>query len=418
MEKSKVFRSFALTAILTGSILLAACGQTPPESENPDTSQNQPSQETPAKIALQKRAEEYENFILGLTNATSLTAEEGNQKVEIQENKLKLTQGSAPRYVETVEGESFEYVFDGGGYTKNPYTGDMTAASYQASLLLTVDVDGWTAVDAQGKLTKTGYSAEFNKDAKTLSFTSPEHTITIYKVNGTLVTLPDVKEPTQEFRITEENIEQVRANARKIVEELNIKVLGKSAVVDDIKEFYLTASDKIVDTIGVIYVGTNSNGENFKYIEAKLPRTSDITYEDIYNGTFTCSRFDATINQLFTFNVNRNSEQLNKEAGDLIKAQALGSDFEGLEWTAHNIVATEMTYNVHSVAGYDRRQQRLISYEYRINKEYNNQPVREVVEKFFVGKEVGTTYSILKQQNVVVSLENKQFLAVEQTETV
>lgn len=28
MEKSKVFRSFALTAILTGSILLAACGQT------------------------------------------------------------------------------------------------------------------------------------------------------------------------------------------------------------------------------------------------------------------------------------------------------------------------------------------------------------------------------------------------------
>ena len=390
--KTKILRSIALAAILTGGILLTACGQTPPENENPET----PAPPAPpAKTALEKRAEEYENFILDLSTATSLTAEEGNQKVEIQENKLKLTQGSASRYIETVESESFEYVFDGGGYTKNPYTGDMTAASYKASLFLTVDVDGWTEVDAQGKLTKTGYSAEFNAANKTLSFTSPEHTITIYGVGQTQVTLPEIKDPVEEdFQISAENIEQVRANARKIVEELNIKVLGKSAVVDDIKEFYLTASDKIVDTIGVIYVGTNSNGENFKYIEAKLPRTSDITYEAIYNGTFTCSRFDATIDTLFTFNVNRTNEQLNKGVGDLIKAQALGNDFESLDWTAHNIIATEMTYNVHNVAGYDRKQHKLISYEYRINKEYNNQPVKEVVEKFFVGKEVGTTYSI------------------------
>lgn len=293
----------------------------------------------------------------------------------------------------------------------------MTAASYQASLLLTVDVDGWTEVDAQGKLTKTGYSAEFDKDAKTLSFTSPEHTITIYDVGQTQVTLPEVKDQVQEgFKITAENIEQVRANARKIVEELNIKVLGKSAVVDDIKEFYLTASDKIVDTIGVIYVGTNSSGENLEYFEAKLPRTSDITYEDIYNGTFTCSRFDATITNLFSFNVNRTKEQSNKEAGDLIKAQALGNDFESLDWTAHNLESTGMAFNIHSVAGYDRQQQKLISYQYQIDKEYNTQPIKEVVEKFFVGKEEGTTYSILKQQNVVVSLENKQFLVVEKPE--
>ena len=415
MEKSKVFRSFALTAILTGSILLAACGQTPPESENPDTSQNQPSQETPAKIALQKRAEEYENFILDLKSATSLTAEESNQKVELQENKLKLTQGSAPRYVETVEGESFEYVFDGGGYTKNPYTGDMTAASYKASLLLTVDVEGWTEVDAQGKLTKTGYSADFNTENKTLSFSSPEHTITIYDVGQTQVTLPEVKDPVQEgFKITEENIEQIK---EAFIPHIEVMDLMTTMTHEDIKSIYLKKSEgsQFVDTIGAVYTAKSQRGNTFFYWnEMKIPTQEDLTYERFYKNQvpadYKLSTVAKTFEQKYYFSCQ--NENNYAEMTETLKSQTFKEDYTNCQWSGWKYTQG-MSSDAHVIACYNNG--RIEEKTLRIKKDNSNMNVTLAVDKNFKDKEESeSTYQTIDSKTLQVESEDKQFLVVEE----
>lgn len=408
----KIFRSIGLAAILTGGILLTACG---PESETPNITPP-PSQETPAKTDLEKRAEEYENFILDLSNATSLTVEEGNQKVELQENKLKLTQGSAPRYVETVEGESFEYVFDGGGYTKNLYTGDMTAASYQASLLLTVDVDGWTEVDAQGKLTKTGYSAEFNKDAKTLSFTSPEHTITIYDVGQTQVTLPEVKDPVQEFRITEENIEQIKQAFTPHIEKLDYRI---SITHQDIKSIYLTKleSSTKIDTIGFIFTAKPKIGGNtfFYWYEITLPTPKELTYEKFFKGQIDSNYdvFDLKINRLYSFSC---MDETNfTEMTDTLKSQTFKEDYTDCQWSGWKYTQGP-DGDAHTIAIFSNG--KIKEYNCFIYKDNSNQNVAVAVEKHFKDKEESeSTYQTLDSKTLQVESAEKQFLVVEQMQT-
>lgn len=411
--KIKIFRSIGLAAILTGGILLTACG---PESETPNTTP--PSQETPAKTDLEKRAEEYENFILDLSNATSLTVEEGNQKVELQENKLKLTQGSASRYVETAEGESFEYVFDGGGYTKNPYSGDMTAASYQASLLLTVDVGGWTEVDAQGKLTKTGYSAEFNKDAKTLSFTSPEHTITIYDVGQTQVTLPEVTDPVEEFKITAENIGQVKSAVAQHIDKLN-SAMATPVTTENLISVYLKKSEngKFIDTIGAIYTAKqNKSGSTiFYWNELTIPTQEDLTYERFYkNEVSTNYRMSATtLNRIYMFSCYDENDY--SEMTDTLKSQTFKDDYTNCQWSGWTYTQG-MSSDAHVIACYSNG--RIEERTLRIKKDNSNMSVTLAVDKNFKGKEESdSTYKIYESKTLQVESTDKQFLVVEQTKT-
>lgn len=349
----KTLGAVGLAGILAfGAGIFVGCNKTPDDQTKDPPVIVDPIKPDPSD-ALNQAKEEYNNLASEIANAQSLRVHTRNHqtqeiiKIEIDGKKMQRTEtennGSSfndPSFIQTTDGQTFEYTLKEDGYHKQVYTGSMTADITKASVVEMLGDITWTAIHNKalsGTKADQRIVATYNYDAKNLTLMSDEYTVTIDNLNNTQVTLPEVavdETQKQEF-VVSEHIDELMEKLQPSFEILCRRVNNEAALVE-VKNIYLTKSNssQYVNTIGATYVAETEQGSEYLYVaELIIPTQEDITYQKICEQGLQYDRYDASHKKLFDFNISKASQTNLKNCIDILAPFAFGDDYqEKAEW--------------------------------------------------------------------------------------
>lgn len=441
----KTLGTIEFAALLSvGGLFLASCSDQTEKPTTPPTTPPAPVEpvdppEDKDKILLETATGEYKKILANIVKANSLTSfvettNGDNAKIfEIQDNKVKLTENQEITYVESTQGQAFEYTLQGNEWHKNVSTVAHTAQTIKTSLCETLEGVEWTSakqennqITLNGKTdvgsSKLNVSCQYNTKDNSLILITPNQTTSVYNVDATLVNLPtqfvdDTQEQPpveEEFKITEDNIEAVKAAMRPHVENICHRATKRSEL-QDVFSVYLTKSEgsSVVDTIGAVYTleRTDLGGIYLKWVELTIPTQKDITYKDIYKQNLNYDINATSHKTLYTFS--STNEEKSPIAVSILKSQTLGDNYTTADWTGWT-GSTRLGQDPHTIIMFKDN----IIYEYNIEIKRSNSTLNmlEVIKENFLGKEPSKdTYSqVLKTYNVYEG--DKEFLAIQAQE--
>lgn len=439
----KTLGTIAFAALLSvGGLFLASCSDQTEKPTTPSTTPPAPVEpvdppEDKDKILLKTATGEYKKILANIVKANSLTSfvettNGDNAKIfEIQDNKVKLTENQEITYVESTQGQAFEYTLQGNEWHKNVSTVAHTAQTIKTSLCETLEGVEWTSakqennqITLNGKTdvgsSKLNVSCQYNTKDNSLILTTPNQTTSVYNVDATLVNLPtqfvdDTQEQPpveEEFKITAENIEAVKAAMRPHVENICHESAQK-AKLKDVYSTYLTKSEnsQVVDTIGAVYTMELYGSTGLIWAEITIPTQEDITYEKIYKQELNYNKMAITYNEKFDFaSANEEKEQ---ELVQILKTQTLKDDYKKADWTGW-YGASQLGGDPHTLVMV--KDNMIYEYEIIINRSNSTLKMLEVVKENFMGKEPSKdTYSqVLNTYKVYEG--DKEFLAIQAQE--
>lgn len=441
----KTLGTIEFAALLSvGGLFLASCSDQTEKPTTPPTTPPAPVEpvdppEDKDKILLETATGEYKKILANIVKANSLTSfvettNGDNAKIfEIQDNKVKLTENQEITYVESTQGQAFEYTLQGNEWHKNVSTVAHTAQTIKTSLCETLEGVEWTSakqennqITLNGKTdvgsSKLNVSCQYNTKDNSLILTTPNQTTSVYNVDATLVNLPtqfvdDTQEQPpveEEFKITAENIEAVKAAMRPHVENICHKATKKSEL-QDVFSVYLTKSEvsSVVDTIGAVYTlqRTETGTIFLKWTELTIPTQKDITYEDIYNQKLNYDLNSTSYQTLYTFS--SANEEKSQTVVNILKSQTLGVNYKEADWTGW-YGTSQLGQDPHTLVMF--KDNMIYEYNIKINRSNSTLTMLEVVNENFLGKEPSKdTYSqVLKTYNVYEG--DKEFLAIQAQE--
>ncbi len=440
----KTLGTIAFAALLSvGGLFLASCSDQTEKPTTPSTTPPAPVEpvdppEDKDKILLKTATGEYKKILANIVKANSLTSfvettNGDNAKIfEIQDNKVKLTENQEITYVESTQGQAFEYTLQGNEWHKNVSTVAHTAQTIKTSLCETLEGVEWTSakqennqITLNGKTdvgsSKLNVSCQYNTKDNSLILTTPNQTTSVYNVDATLVNLPtqfvdDTQEQPpveEEFKITEDNIEAVKQAMRPHVDMIRLKT-SQLSTLKDVYNSYLTKSEgsKYVDTIGAVFTMESKYGDmNLIWAEIKIPTQEDITFERIYKEEINYDRASITCNKKFAFA--SADEEKEQELVQILKTQTLKDDYEKADWTGWYGLS-RLGQDPHTLVMLKDN----VIYEYNIKINRSNSTIKmlQVAKENFLGKEPSKdTYSqVLKTYNVYEG--DKEFLAIQAQE--
>ncbi len=440
----KVLGALGLAATLAlGATLFTSCKDVPskPVNPNPPTpvepiEPDKPTTEDKDKILLETSIKEYNGIVATIKNANSLTTSVettngNNAKIfEIEDSKVKLTENQEITYVDTTEGQAFEYTLQNNEWHKNFSTQNFTAQTLKSSLCKTLGEVEWTSakqennqITLNGKTdvssSKLNVSCQYNTKDNSLVLTTPNQTMAVYNVNNSPVNPPSSyvdntqEQPPveEEFKITAENIEEMKEKMRPHVEMICLKT-SQRAVLKDVYSTYLTKSEdsKYVDTIGAVFTMEMLGDTRLVWAEIKIPTDDDkdITFERLYKEEITYDRSSITYNKKFSFA--SADEEKEQELVQILKTQTLKDDYEKADWTGWYGLSS-LGQDPHTLVML--KDNVIYEYNIKINRSNSTLKMLEVAKENFLGKEPSKdTYSqVLKTYNVYEG--DKEFLAIQ-----
>ena len=438
----KTLGTIEFAALLSvGGLFLASCSDQTEKPTTPPTTPPAPVEpvdppEDKDKILLETATGEYKKILANIVKAKSLTSSVdttngNNAKIfEIEDSKVKLTENQEITYVDTTEGQAFEYTLQNNEWHKNLSTQTFTAQTLKSSLCETLGEVEWTSakqennqITLNGKTdvssSKLNVSCQYNTKDNSLVLTTPNQTMSVYNVDATLVNLPTQfvdntqEQPPveEEFKITAENIEAVKQAMRPHVENLCHKATKRSEL-QDVFSVYLTKSENssVVDTIGAVYTfsRTDLKGISIKWTEFTIPTNEDITFEMIYNQKLNYDLNSTSYQTLYTFSPA--DEEKEQELVQILKTQTLKDDYKKADWTGWYGLS-RLGQDPHTLVMVKDN----MIYEYKIEIQRSNSTLTklQVAKENFLGKEPSKdTYSqVLKTYNVYEG--DKEFLAIQ-----
>jgi len=438
----KVLGALGLAATLAlGATLFTSCKDVPskPVNPNPPTpvepiEPDKPTTEDKDKILLETATGEYNKIVSNIVKAKSLTSSvdttngNGAKVFEIQDSKVKLTENQEITYVDTTEGQAFEYTLQNNEWHKNFSTQNFTAQTLKSSLCETLGEVEWTSakqennqITLNGKTdvssSKLNVSCQYNTKDNSLVLTTPNQTMSVYNVDATLVNLPSQfvdntqEQPPveEEFKITAENIEAVKQAMRPHIENL-CNYASSRSTLKDIYSTYLTKSENsnIIDTIGVVYLMEKYDCDYLKWMEFKIPTKEDITFEKIYKNDLSYNLQTTSYVEKYSFaSANEENEQ---ELVQILKTQTLKDDYKKADWTGWYGLST-LGQDPHTIVMV--KDNVIYEYNLKINRSNSTLTKLQVAKENFLGKEPSKdTYSqVLKTYNVYEG--DKEFLAIQ-----
>ncbi len=440
----KVLGALGLAATLAlGATLFTSCKDVPskPVNPNPPTpvepiEPDKPTTEDKDKILLETATGEYNKIVSNIVKAKSLTSSVdttngNNAKIfEIEDSKVKLTENQEITYVDTTEGQAFEYTLQNNEWHKNFSTQNFTAQTLKSSLCETLGEVEWTSakqennqITLNGKTdvssSKLNVSCQYNTKDNSLVLTTPNQTMAVYNVNNSPVNLPSSyvnntqEQPPveEEFKITAENIEAVKQAMRPHVENICHKATKKSEL-QDVFSVYLTKSENssVVDTIGAVYTLQRTDTQDIflKWVELTIPTQKDITYEDIYKQNLNYDLQTTSCIEKYSFCIG--NEEKEQELVQILKTQTLKDDYKKADWTGWYGLST-LGQDPHTIVMV--KDNVIYEYNLKINRSNSTLTKLQVAKENFLGKEPSKdTYSqVLKTYNVYEG--DKEFLAVQ-----
>lgn len=439
----KTLGTIEFAALLSvGGLFLASCSDQTEKPTTPPTTPPAPVEpvdppEDKDKILLETATGEYKKILANIVKANSLTSfvettNGDNAKIfEIQDNKVKLTENQEITYVESTQGQAFEYTLQGNEWHKNVSTVAHTAQTIKTSLCETLEGVEWTSakqennqITLNGKTdvgsSKLNVSCQYNTKDNSLILTTPNQTTSVYNVDATLVNLPtqfvdDTQEQPpveEEFKITAENIEAVKQAMRPHIENL-CNYASSRSTLKDIYSTYLTKSENsnIIDTIGVVYLMEKYDCDYLKWMEFKIPTKEDITFEKIYKNDLSYNLQTTSYVEKYSFaSANEEKEQ---ELMQILKPQVLGEDYQSADWTGWYGLSS-LGQDPHTIVMV--KDNVIYEYNLKINRSNSTLTKLQVAKENFLGKEPSKdTYSqVLKTYNVYEG--DKEFLAIQAQE--
>lgn len=443
----KVLGSLGLAATLAlGATIFTSCKDVPSKPINPNPSTpvvpvdpiKPVDPEDKEKILFETSIKEYNGIVATIKNANSLTTSvettngDGAKVFEIQNNKLKLTENQQISFVETTQDQTFEYTLQNNEWHKNLSTQNFTAQTLKSSLCETLGEVEWISakqennqITLNGKTdvssSKLNVSCQYNTKNNSLVLTTPNQTMSVYNVDATLVNLPTQfvdntqEQPPveEEFKITAENIEEMKEKMRPHVEMICLKT-SQRAVLKDVYSTYLTKSEdsKYVNTIGAVFTMEMLGSTSLIWAEIKIPTDNkDITFERLYKGEISYNRSSITYDGKFAFD--SANEEKEQELVQILKTQTLKDDYKKADWTGWYGLS-RLGQDPHTLVMVKDN----MIYEYKIEIQRSNSTLTklQVAKENFLGKEPSKdTYSqVLKTYNVYEG--DKEFLAIQAQE--
>lgn len=411
----KTLGAVGLAGILAfGAGIFVGCNKTPDDQTKDPPVIVDPIKPDPSD-ALNQAKEEYNNLASEIANAQSLRVHTRNHqtqeiiKIEIDGKKMQRTEtennGSSfndPSFIQTTDGQTFEYTLKEDGYHKQVYTGSMTADITKASVVEMLGDITWTAIHNKalsGTKADQRIVATYNYDAKNLTLMSDEYTVTIDNLNNTQVTLPEVavdETQIQEEFDPEKNIQGILENVKPILTQVEQAIFGFNTTVEITKFYgvYLKSSDgTTLDTIGALFNLKEKNTEYLRVTEVKLP-VEDLTYEKIYNGLGNFKTSQLKPNQFFSTPISQgNLTNLQENRCKIVFGEDYAKD------------ADCYSYNENRGANWDgytliKLKDGLISTDHYAVRVFNTGSVDEALEKYFIDQPSSdNTWTSSKQTN-------------------